>query len=188
MHKFSLSQIFYARYTPVVKKLPIKFFKDKTLKVAPKLLGKFLVRKIGAEIIREKITEVEAYIGPHDLASHSSKGRTLRTEVMHGKAGTIYVYFIYGMYWMLNIVTEEKDFGSAILIRSTQSYKGPGRLTRALKIDKSLNGKMLGEESGLWIEGSEEIKNKNILRTPRIGVTYAGETWANKPYRFLIKD
>lgn len=176
------------RYTPVVKKLPNKFFKDKTLKVAPKLLGKFLVRKIGPEIIREKITEVEAYIGPHDLACHSSKGRTARTEVMHGDAGTIYIYFIYGMYWMLNIVTEEKDFAAAILIRSTQNFKGPSRLTRALKIDKNLNGKKLGEKFGLWIEDGEEIKPKNIIKTPRIGVSYAGEIWANKPYRFLLKD
>lgn len=171
-----------------MKKLSKKFFEDKTLKVAPKLLGKLLVRKIGSEIIREKITEVEAYVGPHDLACHSSKGRTKRTEVMHEKAGTIYVYLIYGMYWMLNIVTEDKDFPAAILIRGTKNFKGPGRLTCELKIDKTLNGKILGKESGLWIEDGEEVMSTNILKTPRIGVSYAGEVWANKPYRFVLKD
>src|SRR5687767_4392651 len=129
---------------------PNKFFKSKTLTVAKELLGKTLVRQIGNKIIRERITEVEAYIGPHDLACHSSKGRTARTEIMFKEAGTIYVYLIYGMYWMLNIVTEEKDYPAAILIRGTENVSGPGRVTREFDIDKKLNGKLLGKESGLW--------------------------------------
>jgi DNA-3-methyladenine glycosylase len=169
-----------------MKKLPDSFFNRKTLVVAPELLGKYLVRKTGGKIIREKITEVEAYIGPHDLACHASKGRTARTEVLHREAGTIYAYFIYGMYWMLNIVTEEKDFPAAILIRGTESFKGPGILARELGIDGALNGRKLGRASGLWIEEREPVPNKGILRTPRIGVAYAGE-WARKPYRFVLK-
>ncbi len=139
------------------------------------------------------ITETEAYVGPHDLACHSSKGRTKRNEAMYGEAGTIYVYFTYGMHWMLNIVTEEKDFPAAVLIRGTENFKGPARLTKALKIDKSLNSRKLGKKSGLWIAAPAEALREGgktklkILRTPRIGVTYAGE-WAKKPYRFILKE
>jgi DNA-3-methyladenine glycosylase len=171
-----------------VKKLASTFFQDKTLKVAPRLLGKYLVRRDGEKVIREMITEVEAYVGSHDLACHASRGRTARTEVMHQSAGTIYVYLIYGMYWMLNIVTEEKDFPAAILIRSTENLKGPGRLTRGLNIDKKLNGQMLGKESGLWIEDNADVPSKNVLRTARIGVDYAGDIWSQKLYRFVLKN
>src|SRR3990167_11353497 len=159
------------------------FFNRKTLKVAEELLGKYLARKIGRKIIREKITETEAYIGPHDLACHSSRGRTTRNGPMFCEAGTIYVYFTYGMHWMLNLVTEEKDFPAAVLIRGTEHYKGPGVLTRELKIDKSLNGKTLGKKIGLWIEAGE--KPKKIKRAPRIGVNYAGKIWSQKKYRFV---
>jgi len=172
-----------------MKILPSTFFNRKTLTVAKGLIGKTLAREINGEIVREKITEVEAYVGPHDLACHSAKGRTARTEVMHMEAGTIYIYFIYGMYWMLNIVTEEKDFPAAVLIRGTENFKGPGILSKNLKIDKGLNGKKLGRASGLWIEADEasEAKKLKIIRTPRIGVAYAGEIWSQKPYRFILK-
>jgi DNA-3-methyladenine glycosylase len=174
-----------------------EFFNRKTLVVAKDLVGKILVRKIGKKTLRSKITEVEAYVGPHDLASHSSRGKTARNEIMFREAGTIYVYFTYGMHWMFNIVTEKKDFPSAVLIRGTESVSGPARLTKHFKIDKKLNGKMLSKKSGLWIEEgqtknamiyhSSKTKRK-IVRTPRIGVTYAGEIWANKKYRFVLKN
>lgn len=115
---------------------------------------------------------------------------------MFEEAGTIYVYFTYGMHWMLNIVTEEKGCPTAILIRGTENISGPARLTKRLQIDKSLNGKKLGKKSGLWIESDLKIKNSKpaspagrlkIVRTPRIGVSYAGKIWANKPYRFILK-
>jgi DNA-3-methyladenine glycosylase len=173
-----------------MKTLPSTFFDRKTLTVAKELVGKTLVREVEGETIRQTITETEAYVGPHDLACHSSKGRTPRCEPMFGPAGTIYVYFTYGMHWMLNIVTEEKDFPAAVLIRGTSEATGPARLTKALKIDKSLNGKMLGKKSGLWIEEPRlEIRNLKlkIARGPRIGVSYAGE-WAKKPYRFVLKE
>lgn len=169
-----------------MKILPHSFFQRKTLIVAKDLLGKYLVRKINGKIIREKITEVEAYVGPHDLASHSSKGRTKRTEAMHSRGGTIYVYFIYGMHHMLNIVTEMKDYPAGILIRATEVTKGPGKVAKKFKIDKKLYGKSLGKETGLWIENGEKIFTKNIIKTPRVGVDYAG-VWANKPYRFVLK-
>jgi DNA-3-methyladenine glycosylase len=169
-----------------MKILSHSFFQRKTLTVAPELLGKYLVRKIDNKIIKDKITEVEAYIGPHDLASHSSKGRTKRTEAMHGHGGTIYVYFIYGIHHMLNIVTESKDFPAGILIRSTEKVRGPGRVAKEFKIDKTLYGKRLGKSTGLWIEEGENINPKNIIKTPRIGVDYAG-VWSKKPFRFVLK-
>ena len=172
------------------KVLSKEFFERKTLVVARELLGKYLVRKINGKVIRERITEVEAYIGPHDLASHASKGRTKRTEVMFGEAGKIYIYLVYGMYWMLNIVTEEKDYPSAILIRGTENFKGPGVLTHELKISGKLNGKPLSKKSGLWIKSGLKIENRKlkIRRFPRIGVSYAGPIWSQKKLRFVLKQ
>ncbi len=177
-----------------MRRISHSFFQRKTLKVAEELIGKYLVRKIASKIIRQKITEVEAYVGPHDQASHSSRGKTARNEIMFREAGTIYVYFTYGMHWMLNIVTEKKDYPAAVLIRATEHCKGPGRLTKALNIDKRLNGLKLGKKSGLWIAApaiasSEGGKDKlKILKTPRIGVAYAKNGWAEKPYRFVLKE
>ena len=168
-----------------MKTLPQDFFNRKTLVVARELLGKTLVRKVGKRIIRQTITEVEAYVGPHDLACHSSRGKTSRNTPMFCEAGTIYVYFTYGRHWMLNIVTEAQDFPAAVLIRGTNVISGPARLTKALSIDRSLNGQKLGRRSGLWIEESD-FEVKKVLRTPRIGIAYAKEGWAEKPYRFLI--
>jgi len=177
-----------------MKVLPSSFFENKTLKVARGLIGKYLVRKYYSTprkryvVAKEKIIETEAYVGPRDLACHSSRGKTARNEMMFREAGTIYVYFTYGMHWMLNIVTEEKDFPAAILIRGTQNFKGPARLTKALRIDKNLNGKKLGRKTGLWIEEDLKIENRKlkILRLPRVGVSYSG-VWAEKPYRFKLE-
>ena len=173
-----------------MKTLPQSFFNKKTLAVARELLGKYLVREIGGKIIREKITETEAYVGPHDLACHSSRGRTPRCEPMFNEAGTIYVYFTYGMHWMLNIVTEEKEFPAAVLIRGTENITGPARLTKKFQIDKKLNGKKLGKKSRLWVESDLKIENfkLKIIRTPRIGVSYARDGWAEKPYRFVLRN
>ena len=175
-----------------MKALSHSFFNRKTLIVAKELLGKYLVRKVGGKIIMEKITETEAYVGAHDLACHSSRGKTERNKIMFEEAGTIYVYFTYGMHWMLNIVTEEKGCPTAVLIRGTEHVSGPARLTKKFQIDKKLNGKKLGKKSDLWIASprrslGEGRKTKlKILGTPRIGVSYAG-VWAEKPYRFILK-
>jgi DNA-3-methyladenine glycosylase len=165
-----------------------KFYQQKTLKVAQDLLGCFLVRKINGKIIRGIITETEAYIGEDDLACHASKGRTPRTETMYGEAGLAYVYMIYGMYFMLNVVTEKPDFPAAVLIRgikilgsSTSKSKamtfpeldGPGKLTKYLQIDKSLNGYFLIKGKKLWIEQNPGIKDFKIKKAKRIGVDYA---------------
>ncbi|MCX7953878.1 MAG: DNA-3-methyladenine glycosylase [Bacteroidales bacterium] len=165
------------------KILSCDFFLDDVLNICPKLLGKYLVRKIDdKKIIKLIITEIEAYRGEEDLACHASKGRTSRTEVMYQEGGHLYVYLIYGMYYMLNIVTGKKDQPQAILIRGTKEVSGPGRLTKFLKIDKKFNGKKLGVETGLWIEDSNI--QLQYITTPRIGIDYAKE-WKYKPWRYV---
>lgn len=165
--------------------LPREFFNRPVLHVASNLLGKFLVRRIGKKIKAQMITEVEAYDGENDKACHASRGRTKRTEVMYGEAGHWYVYLCYGMYDMLNVVTGPRDYPAAILIRGVEGINGPGRLTKSFKITRFLNGKTATRASGLWIDDRGVIvSKKEIVRTPRIGVNYAGD-WARKPWRFV---
>ena len=165
-----------------------KFFGRDTPVVAQDLLGKYIVRKIGTKIYAYKITEVEAYDGPDDKASHASKGRTERTEVMFGEAGRFYVYLVYGMHYMLNVVTDKKSYPAAVLIRGVSGISGPGRVAKKLKISKKLNNKIAIPKSDLWFEDrGERINQNDIKRTPRIGVSYAGPVWSKKPYRFLLK-
>jgi DNA-3-methyladenine glycosylase len=153
------------------KTLAKHFFDRPTLAVARDLLGKFLVRRYKRKKLALMITEVEAYDGPNDLASHASRGKTERNKVMFGKAGRFYVYFTYGMHWMLNIVTGPKNYPAAVLIRggiladnrkgasgparlnfSEKKLGGPARLTKYLKIDGKLNGKPATKKTGLWFE------------------------------------
>jgi DNA-3-methyladenine glycosylase len=166
------------------KILPTDFFDQPTLKVARELLGKFLVRKIGKETTALMISDVEAYVGHRDKASHAARGKTTRNTPMFEGAGHWYVYFTYGMHWMLNIVTEKVEYPAAILIRGTDKISGPARVTKFLRVDKMLNGKPASRKSGLWIEDRGiKITPRQILRSQRIGVDYAGE-WKNKPWRF----
>ena len=163
-----------------------QFFNRPTLNVAKELLGTFLVYKKGIETIEAMITEVEAYVGPKDKASHASRGRTPRTEVMFGKPGRWYVYLIYGMYFCLNIVTEKENYPAAILIRSVEGVKGPGRVCKFFNIDKSFNASLARKKTGLWIEDRGVIiKPRSIKRGTRIGVDYAGR-WKDKKWRFFI--
>jgi len=167
------------------------------------LLGKYLVRKHPAGSTIGRIVEAEAYIGPQDLACHASKGRTKRTEVMFGPAGHAYVYYIYGFYNMLNLVTESKDYPAAVLIRAVEPVEGielmesrrrnrvlrnlasgPGKLCQAFDIDRALNGADLCGNV-LFVEDRGEPPPK-FQAKPRIGVDYAGK-WKDKPFRFLIR-
>jgi DNA-3-methyladenine glycosylase len=156
------------------------FYNQNTIKVAQDLLGCFLVREYKGKIIKAMITEVEVYRGEYDLASHASKGRTARTEIMYGEAGHSYIYMIYGMYFMLNVVTEEKDSPAAVLIRAVKKHgnaslhlDGPGKLTKYLHIDKALNGHDLTSGKKLWIECLAKRKRYKITKSPRVGIDYA---------------
>ncbi len=162
------------------KPLPRKFYNQSTLQVAEKLLGCFLIREHRGKIWRARITEVEAYIGEDDLACHARVGKTKRTEVMYGEPGHAYVYLIYGMYNCLNIVTEERDFPAAILIRGVEiegvphkETNGPGKLTRFLLIDRSCNTLDLTKGDRLWLEKGKKRKEEKIIKSKRIGIDYA---------------
>ncbi len=170
---------------PILKK---EFFERSTVRVARELLGKYLVRRTHGKTHAFMITEVEVYDGFADQASHAAKGQTVRNRPMYGEAGVWYVYLIYGMYEMLNIVTRESGYPAAILIRGVNGISGPGKLTRALAVSRMLNSKPAKKSSGLWIEDRGVIvSSRQIRRTPRVGVSYAGELWSQKPWRFIFQ-
>jgi DNA-3-methyladenine glycosylase len=175
-----------------VQKLPRQFYDRDTILVARELLGKLLVHQAGGVTRIGKIVETEAYLGEHDLAAHSSKGRTRRTEIMYGPPGYAYVYFIYGMYYCVNVVTERAGHASAVLLRAVELVKnlegrscGPGLLCRAMKIDKALNGHDLLSDD-FFIAAPETAEEVSIVKGPRIGVAYA-KHWAKRHLRFYLK-
>lgn len=154
--------------------LSLKFFERSAVKVARDLLGKFLVRRWRGKEIALMITEVEAYHGFNDKASHAARGLTPRNKIMFGEAGYWYIYFIYGTHWMLNIVTGKKGVPSAVLIRGVKGFngpsagsgQGPGKLTKTFHINKSLNGKTADKKSGLWVEDrakAREARPNNLI-------------------------
>ncbi|MDO8676075.1 MAG: DNA-3-methyladenine glycosylase [Candidatus Azambacteria bacterium] len=176
-----------------------KFFNRPVLVVARELLGKYLMRRQGKKIEKFMIIEVEAYSGLKDLASHASRGKTNRNAPMFGNAGHWYIYFTYGMHWMLNAVTGPENYPAAVLIRGVKTISGPGRLTNRLNIDKKYNGKDISFKTGLWISAPTESERASlkkaflsgkikVKRTSRIGVSYAGPIWSKKPWRFLIDN
>jgi DNA-3-methyladenine glycosylase len=168
------------------KRLLKDFFIRDVLDVAPELLGKKLVVRMSDGGIGEfQVTEVEAYRGVEDKACHACKGRTVRTEVMFHEGGRLYVYLVYGMHWMLNVVTGQANDPQAVLIRGIQNLSGPGRVTKSLGIDLTFNGEDLDKSERIWFEENREVV---IFKSgPRIGIEYAGAYWKNRPWRFYIE-
>jgi DNA-3-methyladenine glycosylase len=186
--------------------LPRDFYARPTRTVARELLGCLLVRQWNGVRLSGVIVEAEAYIGESDLACHAKAGKTQRTAVMYGQAGFAYVYFTYGMHWMLNVVTEERDFPAAVLLRAIEPLegieemrrlrggkdlrqlgKGPACLTQALGITRTENGLDLCTcDSGLWIEGGEAITRRKVAVSPRIGLGKTPEPWLSKPWRYSV--
>jgi DNA-3-methyladenine glycosylase len=166
--------------------LPPAFFDRPADIVARDLLGKAVVRCMGGEVHALAISETEAYLGPHDLACHSARGRTPRTEVMFGPPGRLYIYLVYGLHLMLNVVTGSEGFAAAVLIRGAGSARGPGRLARALGLTAALNGKAASPDTGLWFE-DRGVLARRIVATPRIGVDYAGPRWSRRRLRFVLR-
>ncbi len=187
-----------------------EFFAGDTLTVARDLLGARLVRLLDGQRLSGAIVECEAYIGQDDTACHASRGRTRRNEVMFGPPGHAYVYFTYGMHWMLNVVTEVEGFPAAVLQRAIQPLEGietmrilrkaqensradrgltggPARLTQALAIDKTLNGADLVAGDRLWLEPNAPIPDGSVERGPRIGVQSAAEKDRIAPWRFWVR-
>lgn len=175
------------------QKLPRTFYERDTIRVAKDLLGKYIIHNHDGLEYVGKIVEVEAYLGQHDLACHSSKGLTPRTKVMFGPAGYAYIYLIYGMYYCTNVVTEAEGTGSAILLRAIEPIKniqgrtqGPGLLSKAMHIDKQLNQHDLTSDN-FYIAEPEDDQAFTIAEKPRVGVHYAKD-WADKLLRFYIKE
>lgn len=166
-------------------KLEYSFFNRPCLEVAEDLIGKVLVRKTAAGEIRLRITETESYIGEVDTACHAHKGRTKRTEVMYDKAGTIYVYLCYGIHWLLNIVTGNKDDPQAVLIRACEDYEGPAKLTKKLCINGEYNRKSITTCEDLYIE--DDGFKCEVITGKRVGISYASEEDRAKPWRFIMK-
>ena len=183
------------------------FFNRPTLTVARELLGQRLVREIDGQRLSGLIVETEAYIGPNDSASHASRGRTARTEVMFGPPGQTYVYFVYGMYYMLNLVTEPEGFPAAVLIRAVEPVEGvavmrayrrpannevnltngPGKLCQALAIDKTLHNWDIALGQKLWLEPGDRLPDSLVATGARIGIAYARPEDQVAPWRFWLQ-
>jgi DNA-3-methyladenine glycosylase len=189
-------------------RLPRSFYARPTRQVARALLGCRLVRRWQGQRMSGVIVETEAYIGESDQACHARFGRTARNAVMYGRPGIAYVYFTYGMHWMLNVVSEVEGFPAAVLIRALEPIhgidqmlaargirsvrdlcNGPAKLTQALRIDRVANGVDLGNRHGdLWIEQGDRVPTRSIGRGPRIGLYNTPEPWKSKPWRYWMKD
>jgi DNA-3-methyladenine glycosylase len=175
------------------RKLARTFYRRGAEPVASDLIGKVLVHRVDGRELRARIVETEAYVGPHDLACHASKGRTKRTEVMFGPPGHAYVYFIYGMYEMLNLVCAEEGDAQAVLIRAAEpldgwdaDLSGPGKLARAMRIKLTDNGADLTGDK-LYVLDDGLRPPPRIARSKRIGVEYARH-WSDQPLRFFDAD
>jgi DNA-3-methyladenine glycosylase len=175
-----------------MRKLPRSFYARDTVTVARELLGKYLVHIVSGTQRIGRIVEVEAYLGPHDLAAHSSKGITDRTRVMFGPPGFAYVFLVYGMYHCMNVVTEPEGHGAAVLLRALEPVKhldgrssGPGLLCRAMHIDRRLNNHDL-LSANFFIAADEGPAPFKVAKSARIGVAYA-KHWARRLLRFYIK-
>jgi DNA-3-methyladenine glycosylase len=169
------------------KRLQRDFFVRDVLEVAPEMIGKSLVIRLADNSYgRFVVNDVEAYRGSEDKACHASKGRTSRTEIMYHEGGRLYVYLIYGMYWMLNVVAGSENIPQAVLIRGVENYPGPGIITRSLGIDRSYYAEDLVVSERIWFEDNGIVP---IFKTGnRIGIEYAGDFWKNKPWRYYISD
>ena len=164
------------------------FYIKRATELAPSLVGKLLCRRIcdayGERIIKLRITETECYFGEEDSAGHAHKGRTERTKVMYREGGVAYIYLCYGIHSMLNVVSGIEDFPEAVLIRGVEGYEGPGKLTKALNIDRSLNGENMILSNELWIEDDGYIAEYKTGK--RVGIDYATEEYRNILWRYTM--
>ncbi len=150
--------------------------------LAPYLLGQYLCRKTEQGILRLKITETEAYYTEADSACHAHRGRTPRTELLYHRGGISYVYLCYGIHSLFNVISGAEDSPQGVLIRGVDGFDGPGKLTKAMGIDRSLNGVDLVNGDALWLEEGE---HPAYITAPRVGIDYATEKYRNIPWRFI---
>ena len=164
--------------------LPLEWFLGPATKLAPALLGKILCRATGDGVIRLRIIETECYYGEEDTACHAHHGRTPRTDIMYEKGGNAYVYLCYGIHSLLNLTTGPEGHPEAVLICGVEGIVGPGRVTKHLQIDRSLNRMPLTKESGLWVEDDGFLAN--FTTGERVGIAYAAAKDRYKQWRFLM--
>jgi len=170
---------------PAGTRLQEAFYHRECVEVARDLVGKILVHRTENGILRLRISETEAYCGQQDTACHAHKGRTKRTEVLYAAAGTVYIYLCYGMHWLLNIVTGEKEQPEAVLIRACAEANGPGKLTKVLQITGKLNRKSITQSNELWIE--DDGFRCEIAPGKRVGIGYAAQEDQDRLWRFKMK-
>ena len=182
---------------PVNPRLDRTFFARPASAVARGLVGAVLCRRWRGRVLRARVVETEAYVGCHDLACHASRGRTARTAVMFGPAGRAYVYLVYGLHDMLNVVTGPVGDAQAVLIRAAEpldgwaaNLTGPGRLARAMNVTvrRDNAADMTAPGAALYVTAPDpRAAPPRVVTTPRIGVDYAGD-WAHAPLRFVDAD
>ncbi len=168
------------------KRLDKEYYQQPATVLAPDLIGKLLCRKAEGKVIRCRITETECYYSENDTACHASKGKTERTKVLYAQGGTAYVYLCYGMHSLFNVVTGEAGFPEAVLIRGVEGHNGPGKLTKALHIDRALNEENMITSEELWIEDDGE--KPAYYTAKRVGIDYAEEKDKNILWRYIIND
>lgn len=161
-----------------------EFYNMRATYAAPALLGKLLCVRHNDRVDKLRITETECYFGENDTACHAHRGKTERTKILYEEGGLAYVYLCYGIHCLLNIVTGEKDFPQAVLIRGVEGYSGPGKLTKASGIDRSYNYENLLTSERLWIE--DDGQGVRYKKTPRIGIDYATEKYRKILWRFIV--
>lgn len=164
-------------------RLEKEYFKQDALFLAEDLLGKFLCRKIDGNILKFRITETECYLGKADSASHASRGKTARNKIMFKQGGYAYIYLCYGIHFLFNIVTGQKNSPQAVLIRGVENFDGPGKLTKALKIGKELNGVNLIKSKEIWLE-NDGVKF-DFITAKRVGIDYAKREDKERLWRFI---
>ena len=163
--------------------LPPAYFLCPATELAPDLIGKILCRVTDDGILRFRITETECYYGEEDTACHAHRGRTPRTEVMYWAGGRAYVYLCYGIHSLLNLTTGPEGHPEAVLIRGVEGIDGPGRLTKRMQIDRTLNQMLLIPENGLWVE--DDGVSLEFTTSGRIGIDYATKEYREKSWRFV---
>ncbi|MBR4035182.1 MAG: DNA-3-methyladenine glycosylase [Oscillospiraceae bacterium] len=161
------------------------FFAQDGYVLAQQLIGKYICRYIDGNIIRLQITETECYLGTEDTACHAHKGKTPRTQIMWQPGGVCYVYLCYGIHNLLNFISGGENQPQGVLIRGVKGYSGPGKLTKALQIDRSFNGEDLITSDRIWLESGDSLPYK---ATPRIGIGYASEKDQNALWRFVVEE
>ena len=173
--------------TRLIHKLTVDDYTVDAVTMAKALVGAWLCRRLeDGSVVRRRITETEAYCGEEDTACHAHKGRTARTDVMYSPGGCAYIYLCYGMHEMLNVVTGAEGRPEAVLIRGVEGAEGPGRLTKLLKIDRSLNREDLVRSDRLWLE--TDGSRVKFTAAPRIGIAYASKRDQKRKWRFTLRE